>query len=41
MVAAGRHGRKTGRGVYSYDGNTKLPGSGLLPGGAVPEGAGQ
>jgi 3-hydroxybutyryl-CoA dehydrogenase len=41
MVAAGRHGRKTGRGIYSYDGNTRLPGSGLLPGGAVPEGGAQ
>jgi len=41
MVAAGRHGRKTGRGVYSYDGGAKMPGSGLLPGGAVPEGGAQ
>lgn len=41
MVAAGRHGRKTGRGVYSYDGGARVPGSGLLPGGAVPEGGAQ
>jgi 3-hydroxybutyryl-CoA dehydrogenase len=41
MVAAGRHGRKTGRGVYSYDGGAKVPGSGLMAGGAVPEGAGE
>lgn len=36
MVAAGRHGRKTGRGVYAYDGGQKVPDSGLLPGGLVP-----
>ncbi len=36
MVAAGRTGRKTGRGVYAYEGGQKLPGSGLLPGGLVP-----
>lgn len=41
MVAAGRHGRKTGRGVYSYQDGQKQPGSGLLPGGAVPEGGTQ
>ena len=35
-VAAGRPGRKTGRGVYAYDGGQKVPGSGLLPGGLVP-----
>lgn len=30
MVKAGRHGRKTGRGVYSYDADgNRIPGSGL------------
>lgn len=32
MVAAGRHGRKTGAGVYEYDGADKIPGSGLKAG---------
>ncbi len=41
LVAAGRHGRKTGRGIYAYEGGAKVPGSGLLPGGAVPEGGGE
>jgi 3-hydroxybutyryl-CoA dehydrogenase len=36
MVAAGRTGRKTGRGVYAYEDGTKVAGSGLLPGGLVP-----
>jgi 3-hydroxybutyryl-CoA dehydrogenase len=36
MVAAGRTGRKSGRGVYAYEGGQKVPGSGLLPGGVVP-----
>lgn len=32
MVKAGRHGRKTGRGVYSYDAEgNRVPGSGLRP----------
>jgi len=29
MVAAGRHGRKTGHGVYKYEDGQKIPGSGL------------
>jgi len=29
MVAAGRHGRKTGHGVYRYEDGKKVPGSGL------------
>ncbi|NNC38715.1 MAG: 3-hydroxyacyl-CoA dehydrogenase [Acidimicrobiales bacterium] len=29
MVAAGRHGRKTGHGVYEYKDGQKVPGSGL------------
>jgi len=29
MVAAGRHGRKTGHGVYRYENGQKVPGSGL------------
>lgn len=29
MVAAGRYGRKTGHGVYRYEGGQKVPGSGL------------
>lgn len=29
MVAAGRHGRKTGHGVYKYEDGQKVPGSGL------------
>ncbi|MDX5359060.1 MAG: 3-hydroxyacyl-CoA dehydrogenase [Rhodobacterales bacterium] len=36
MVAAGRYGRKTGRGVYGYDGGKKIAESGMLPGGLVP-----
>jgi len=29
MVAAGRYGRKTGHGVYKYEGGQRVPGSGL------------
>lgn len=29
MVAAGRHGRKTGHGIYKYENGQKVPGSGL------------
>lgn len=29
MVSAGRHGRKTGHGVYKYEGGQRVPGSGL------------
>ena len=29
MVAAGRYGRKTGHGVYRYEGGVRVPGSGL------------
>ena len=36
MVAAGRTGRKSGRGVYAYEAGQKVPGSGLMPGGVVP-----
>lgn len=32
MVAAGRHGRKTGAGVYEYEGAKKILGSGLKAG---------
>ena len=32
LVAAGRLGRKSGRGVYRYDGGKRVPGSGALPG---------
>lgn len=31
MVAAGRHGRKTGHGVYKYEDGKRVPGSGLKP----------
>lgn len=31
MVQAGRHGRKVGQGVYSYESGQKVPGSGLRP----------
>ena len=32
MVAAGRHGRKTGAGVYEYRDGQKVPNSGLKGG---------
>lgn len=31
MVLAGRHGRKTGHGVYQYINGKKVPNSGLRP----------